>query len=90
VRDEGALLLDVRSPSEFASGHVDGARNIPHDQIANRIAEVRELQGGDASRPIVVYCRSGGRSAAAKRTLRDNGFEKVTNLGGIAKWCEDC
>lgn len=84
--DAGALLLDVRTPDEFASGHIDGAINIDHTEVSSRIAEIRELQGGDLHKPVVVYCRSGRRSGIAKQILEDAGFDRVTNLGGIGDW----
>jgi phage shock protein E len=84
--DAGALLLDVRTPEEFASGHVDGAINIPHTEVPNRIDEIRELVGGEAHKPVVVYCRSGRRSGIAKKALERAGFDRVTNLGGLKDW----
>jgi len=54
---DGALLLDVRTPGEFADGHVQGALNVPVQVLESRIAEL------DPARPVVVYCRSGNRSA---------------------------
>ncbi|MCB9506655.1 MAG: rhodanese-like domain-containing protein [Myxococcales bacterium] len=79
VRD-GATLLDVRSPAEFSSGHVDGAKNIPVGDLARRLPEL------DRARPVVVYCRSGARSAAATRILRSAGFDKVHDLGPMSAW----
>lgn len=78
---DGAALIDVRSPEEFASGHVEGARNIPVGEIGQRSAEV-----GDKDAPVVVYCRSGMRSAQAKTTLESAGFTQVHNLGGMSRW----
>jgi rhodanese-related sulfurtransferase len=89
VREEGAVLLDVRSSEEFAGGHVQGAVNIPHTEIGDRIDEIERLTGGDASKPIVVYCRSGRRSGIAKETLTGRGYRRVTNLGGIADWPDE-
>ena len=86
VEEEGALLLDVRTPDEFAAGHIEGARNIPHDQLRSRLDEVRTLVDGNLSAPIVVYCRSGRRSGMAKETLLSADFEQVTNLGGMNDW----
>jgi rhodanese-related sulfurtransferase len=77
----GARLVDVRSPGEFASRHIDGARNIPVSEIGNRTAELQPLDG-----PIIVYCASGARSAMAARTLRSSGFTSVYNLGSISNW----
>ena len=79
--DGGAALIDVRSPQEYASGHVDGARNIPVGEIAERAAEV-----GAKDAPVVVYCRSGMRSSQAKSALEAAGFTQVHNLGGIDRW----
>lgn len=76
---DGALLLDVRTPGEFADGHVQGALNIPVQELEARVAEL------DASRPVVVYCRSGNRSGTAATMLRARGFE-VTDLGPMSAW----
>jgi len=78
---DGAALIDVRSPEEFASGHIEGARNIPVGEIGARASEV-----GDKEAPVVVYCRSGMRSAQAKSTLVAAGFTQVHNLGGMSRW----
>jgi phage shock protein E len=77
----GARLIDVRSPAEFAAGHLDGARNLPVGEIGSRAAELRPLD-----KPIVLYCASGTRSAMAARTLRSAGFVKVYNLGSMTNW----
>jgi phage shock protein E len=77
----GALLLDVRSEGEFASGHLEGAVNIPVQVLAERIGDV-----GDPARPVVVYCRSGLRSRRAKAILEQHDFVNVLNLGGMSRW----
>jgi phage shock protein E len=76
--DEGATLLDVRTAAEFGRGHVRGALNIPVQVLADRIDEVP----GDR---VVVYCRSGGRSASAAKLLLRHGKE-VTDLGAMSSW----
>jgi phage shock protein E len=76
----GALLLDVRTPEEFASGHVRGAVNIPVQELAGRMHEL-----GSTGRDIVVYCRSGGRSATAASLLRRAGF-RVEDIGPMSAW----
>ncbi|HEY0708659.1 MAG TPA: rhodanese-like domain-containing protein [Polyangia bacterium] len=76
----GALLLDVRTPEEFAARHVPGALNIPVQVLSQRLAEV-----GSKEREVVVYCQAGGRSARAAAELRQAGF-KVHDLGGIGNW----
>jgi phage shock protein E len=78
---DGALLLDVRTPEEFAEKHLDGAKNIPVGDLEKRLTEV-----GDKNRPVVVYCRSGRRSETAKGILLKAGFKRVENLGSIDNW----
>ena len=70
----GAVLLDVRSPREYARGHIPGSLNIPVQEI-NRITVERE-------RPLFVYCLSGARSAEAVNWLRSAGYN-AKNIGGI-------
>lgn len=74
----GALVVDVRTPAEFAQGHFKGALNIPLDAVQARMNEF-----GDKSRPIVVYCRSGNRSGRAEQILRAAGYVDITNGGGL-------
>lgn len=69
---EGALVLDVRTPAEFAQRHYPGALNIPYDQLRERHREL-----GDPARTIVIYCRTGRRSAIAAETLRSLGFTRI-------------
>lgn len=75
----GAILLDVRTPGEFAGGHLPGAKNIPLDALSSRMGELAK------DRPIVAYCRSGMRAASAVRLLRREGFE-AWNLGPKSAW----
>jgi phage shock protein E len=77
----GARLLDVRSPEEYARGHLPGALNVPVQELDRRLAEV-----GPADRDLVVYCRSGHRSTRATEILRQHGFSKVHNLGPMTAW----
>lgn len=83
---EGALLLDVRSVAEFDSGHVEGAKNIPHTEISKRKEEIEALTKGDHTQTIVVYCASGRRSGIAKKTLQQLGYTRVVNHGGLSSW----
>lgn len=76
--EAGALILDVRSAEEFNAGHIHGALNIPHDQLENRLREIKKPK----NHPIVVYCRSGRRAGIAEEILRRHGFSTVTNGGG--------
>ena len=77
------FVLDVRSPEEFASGHVPGAVNIPHDQIAARLAEVPR------DKDVVLYCRSGRRTMLAAEVLAGNGYTRLQHLeGDAAAWVD--
>lgn len=78
---EGALLVDVRTPEEFASGHLEGAINIPVHELTARLASL-----GPKSQPVVLYCRSGARSSRAQAALRKLGYEAVYNLGAMSRW----
>ena len=73
----GAWLVDVRTPGEFASGHPKGARNVPLQDLPARAKELPK------DREIIVYCRSGARSASATSILRSKGFEQVHDAGGL-------
>lgn len=84
--EEGALLLDVRTPAEYQEHHLPNSVLIPHDEIGRRLDEVLQAQGGDKSKPIVVFCRRGGRAQTAKNVLLANGFTQITNLGSIDAW----
>ncbi len=86
VEDEGGLLIDVRSSMEFENGHIEGAVHLPVQEFYARMDDVAEWVGPNKSRPIVVYCASGGRSAAAKEMLMREGYPRVVNLGGIGNW----
>jgi len=78
------LILDVRSQSEYDESHLYNATLIPHDEINARISELDSYKYTE----IIVYCRSGSRSALASENLADNhGFTKIYNmLGGITDW----
>lgn len=77
----GARLVDVRTPGEFAAGHIPGALNIPVQQLDSRMSE---LQPQDTA--VVVYCRSGHRSGNAARMLKSAGFKAVHDLGPMSRW----
>jgi phage shock protein E len=79
----GAVLVDVRTSEEYAARHIDGAINIPVDDLEARVSDVSK---GDTSKPVVVYCHSGNRAARAKKILTEHGYSQVTNLGGIDDW----
>lgn len=72
-----SLLIDVRSVEEFADGALPDAIRIGHEDIAAQIASVAP----DKDRPLVLYCRSGRRSALARQTLEEMGYSQVINAG---------
>ena len=76
----GALLLDVRTPTEFGAGHLPDAMNLPVDQLARRLDEIPQ------GRDIVVYCRSGARSNRAVGMLSRGGYGPLHDLGPMNAW----
>lgn len=73
----GAKIIDVRTPDEFRDGAYPGAVNIPVHELQTRLGEVPK------NVPVVLYCASGARSAAAAQVLRRSGFADVVNAGGL-------
>ena len=76
--EQGALLIDVRTTEEFEQGHVEGALNIPYQEIDKLMSAI----GTDKTRPVVVYCRSGNRSGKAKVVLETKGHTNIFNATG--------
>lgn len=77
VARNGAIILDVRSKGEFATGHIRGAVNISLDQLSGSLKKLNDKQ-----KPIITCCASGMRSASARRMLIANGYKQVYNGGG--------
>ncbi|MBQ9009861.1 MAG: rhodanese-like domain-containing protein [Clostridia bacterium] len=75
---KGAVLVDVREPEEYRSGHIPGAMNIPLGNI--------EHLPVDKSTPVFVYCLRGSRSRRAQSILKQAGFTAVTSIGGISQY----
>jgi rhodanese-related sulfurtransferase len=75
---EGAIILDVRSKGEYAGGHIKGSINIAVEQLSSNLHKLKSK-----SKPIITYCESGMRSAAAKNILKSNGYAEVYNGGSI-------
>jgi len=73
----GAIILDVRSKSEYAGGHIKGSINISVDTLRNNLGKLK-----DKNKPIITCCASGMRSASAKSILTSNGYTQVYNGGG--------
>ena len=77
------FVLDVRTPQEYAEGHVPGAVNVPHDQLASRLAEVPK------DKDVVLYCKSGRRAGIAADVLAANGYMRLSHLeGDMPAWIE--
>jgi rhodanese-related sulfurtransferase len=80
---EAPFVVDVRTEGEFTSGHIPGAVNVPHDELADRLAELPS----DRSVEVVVHCQSGGRAQVARSILTEAGFTNVIDLEGhMAGW----
>lgn len=80
------LVLDVRTPTEFKKGHLEGAVLIPVQELQKRLPELAAYKDKD----ILIYCATGNRSTVASKILIDNGFMKVTNMRyGIVNWVRE-
>ena len=79
---ENFVLLDVRTQEEFDAGHIASAVLLPYDEINVKAATVLP----DKEKEIVLYCRSGRRSAIAKKALVELGYKDVEDYGGINRW----
>ena len=78
----GYIILDVRTPEEFADKHIPGAINVPNETIGTE--EISELP--DKNQMILVYCRSGNRSKQASEKLAALGYTNIVEFGGINSW----
>ena len=77
------LVLDVRTPQEYAAGHVPGAINVPHKALPGRLTEVLDFR----DREVVLYCERGKRSVMASAVLREAGFNSIRHLQGhMVEW----
>jgi len=84
--DPALVVLDVRTPAEYADGHVPGAVNIPHTELAARVAEL----SGAREKDVVVYCRSGARAEQALGVLGKAGFTRLYHLkGDYTRWTDE-
>ena len=85
AQETGYIILDVRRPDEFATGHIPNAINVPNESIGT--AEIAELP--DKNQLIMVYCRSGRRSKEASEKLVKLGYTNIVEFGGILDWKGD-
>jgi rhodanese-related sulfurtransferase len=83
INREDAVVVDVRDPGEYGTGHILGAKNWPLDHIGERGGEAAKRK----DKPVIVYCDTGDRTPKAAAALRKLGFTRVVNLsGGLAAW----
>jgi phage shock protein E len=75
---KGAQIIDVRTPGEYAGGHIKDSKNIPLQSLSSSMNKINK------DKPVITCCASGMRSASAKRVLLSNGFKEVYNGGGWA------
>jgi len=82
---EAIVIVDVRTPEEFKSGHIPGAINVPNEEILDEVPE----QLTDVNAELLIYCRSGRRSSDAAHKLVALGYTRVYDFGGIIDWPYD-
>ena len=83
INREDALMVDVREPGEYGTGHILGAKNVPLARLEDGGSDL----GKRKDRPLIVYCDTGNRSAKAISALKKHGFARVMNLsGGLGAW----
>lgn len=80
--ETGYLIVDVRRPDEFAEGHIEGAINVPNEEIADEMPEKLP----DKDQLLLVYCRTGRRSKEASAKLAKIGYTNIHEIGGINTW----
>ena len=78
IRDKNSAYIDVRTQSEYDSGHISGSLHVPLDELIARMDELRNISG-----PLILYCRSGNRSGMALHQLQEAGFTDLVNGGGF-------
>ena len=78
---ERGLVIDVRNPDEYASGHLPGALNIPLDQLRDQVTR----HAPKKDQPLLLHCAGGVRSGMGKRTLEKMGYTRVLNLGSYGR-----
>ncbi len=84
-KDDNTVFLDVRTPDEFSTGHIQGSTLMPVQLLSQNLSELDEIK----NKKIVVYCASGMRSVSASRILSEHGFTVLNMSGGIGQWKSD-
>lgn len=83
VNRDGAVVIDVRDPNEYAQGHISRAVNVPHGALASRLGEIAKYK----EKPVVLACKMGQHAGASGTVLRKAGFQNVARLkGGVTEW----
>jgi rhodanese-related sulfurtransferase len=82
LREGAVQLVDVREPYEYAAGRIEGARHVELERLAT------EAESIERDRPVVFYCRVGGRSAVAAQAFRASGYDAYNLAGGLVAWAE--
>ena len=83
INRDDALVIDVREPDEYVTGHLPESRNIPAGQLGDRVGELDSVK----DKPLILVCQTGSRSTGACKQLIAQGFSRAHNLeGGIAGW----
>ena len=77
----GAKIFDVRTPQEYQEGHLQGARNIPHDLLEAQLSSLE----ADKEKDLILYCKSGARSDFAMKLLHEHGFKAASNAGSYVE-----
>jgi rhodanese-related sulfurtransferase len=86
LMNSGALVIDLRDKSAFESGHIGDARSVPAAQLETQADQLKKWK----AKPVIAYCESGLKGAAAVRTLKGLGFSEVFNLeGGLNAWVKE-
>ena len=91
MQDEGALIIDIRELEEVSlSGKVEKAFHIPRGllEFQTKLVNPNGLENFTPENTIILYCASGGRAALAGKSLKDMGFDKGYNLGGLKDWAD--
>ena len=78
LKNSSTILVDVRSPWEYEMDHIPGAKNIPLEELVDKVEEVKNFKS-----PVILYCRSGNRSGMAVNILKQMGLVDIFNGGGL-------
>lgn len=86
LHEDNCILLDIRTEAEYQADHIKGAVFIPFLDFASYLERIAELTRGRKDCPMVLYCRTGRRAGIVKKVLVQEGYSRVTNMGGLKDW----